>query len=132
MKHLSAIMILFLIMSYFPIHAIAQPEEARAVVLQYFDYLKAGQTDQILEKLTDPILTEKFGALKYNNQYPEYLRKTYREAQLNIVDLVPDNKETVTVRTEFLMSPDTPPSPIDFVVILTPGGWKISDEKVSN
>ena len=59
--------------------------EAESVLNNYFRYLRAGDTIGILNLLTGSFLKRRERLLKYNTEYPAFLRKKYEYAQFSII-----------------------------------------------
>ena len=66
---------------------IAATDEAKRVLEQYFYSMKNGNTSQILNLITGPLLKKRERLLKYNTQYGNFLRERYKNANLFITSM---------------------------------------------
>ena len=98
------------------------------VVLNFFDYLRDGDTPRILNSLTDPILTRRRDLLERNPNYPELLRQAYRDLEtVKIGEIHSVNKDTVDVEVSLVTSNDSVQKK-RFRLRKKDGLWKISEE----
>jgi hypothetical protein len=105
----------------------AQTGDAETSVETYFDYLKDGDTEGILILLTDPLLSERKRLLENNSEYPEFLRKTYQGASMEVKNSenVDKDKRVVDVEIHFA---DGSSLQTKFLLKMVDGSWKIAEE----
>lgn len=106
----------------------AQAGDAEMSVETYFDYLKNGDTEGILNILTDPLLSERRTLLENNTDYPEFLRKTYEGANLEIRNVERVDKDIRMVEVEIHLGSDGSSLKTKFLVKKVNDSWKISEE----
>jgi hypothetical protein len=75
----------FLIIGYAHGQDFIGESEAESVLNDYFRYLKTGDTDGIIDIVTGPLLKKRERLLRYNPQYPDFLRKKYKDAHFSII-----------------------------------------------
>ena len=113
---------------YYVPNSQAQEREIEVVMQDYLEYLRSGDTEGILSLLTDPLLSERRKLLERNSAYSEFLRDTYRGADMLIrgIKEIGTNKRAVDVEISF----GDQGAPLKTRLILKREGglWKISEE----
>ena len=111
----------------------AQSRQNAAPVVQtvesFFSYLKNGSRVQILEILTEPLHTERKELLSRNTRYADFLKKTYKDASMQILKIERIDPTTTRVDVEIKLKADEPASPTSYFLKLVGRTWKISEEK---
>jgi len=64
---------------------VAATNEAKKVLERYFNCLKNGNTSEILNLITGPLLKKREGLLRNNSEYGGFLRNHYKDAYLVIM-----------------------------------------------
>jgi len=64
---------------------IATADEGKRVLEEYFYNMKTGNTSEILDMITGPLLKKRERLLRYNTQYGTFLKQKYEDAQFSII-----------------------------------------------
>ena len=106
----------------------AEEREVEASIQNFFGYLKDGDTQSILSLLTEPILSEQRKLLENNSEYPEFLRKIYKNSYMVIKNTEKINRNKRAIDVEIYHGNLEPPLEIRFILKRKKGLWKISEE----
>ena len=129
MKRLFIILIFILLTICFHCLNLYAFESEEAVPIEsLFQYLKEGNTSDILNLFTDPILTEKKELFENNRSYSNFLKNTYEGSIsfINKIERLSDTKSAVDVEIHFREG--GPPLKTRFILKKQDGLWKISEE----
>ena len=128
---------LFIILTFisfaFSLHSLnihAFESEEVVTIESLFRYLKEGNTSDILNLFTDPILTEKKELFENNRSYSNFLKNTYEGSIsfINKIERLSDTKSAVDVEIHFREG--GPPLKTRFILKKQEGVWKISSEEI--
>ena len=97
-------------------------------VEEFFENLKNGRSKTILDFLADPLRSKREELLNSNRGYGSFLRKTYRDASMEVTKSKRVDERTSEVDVLFSLNRVDPPVPTRFLLKLEGGVWKISDE----
>jgi hypothetical protein len=128
MKKFLFLLALIILSSFYVMMGLkVQAGDAEASVQTYFEYLKDGDTEGILNILTDPLLSERRKLLEDNPEYPEFLKNTYQGANLEIksTENIDKNKKAVDVEIHYV---DGSPLKARFLLKMVDNSWKIAEE----
>lgn len=107
----------------------AQEEgEVELAVENYFEYLKRGDTQGVLNLLTDPLLSERRELLEGNTAYPEFLRERYENAYMEVKNTEKIKGNERAIDMEIYLGEQEPPLKTRFILRKKSGSWKISEE----
>ena len=106
----------------------SQDTEVEFLMNNYFQFLKAGDTESILSVLTDPLLSERENILKNNPAYPNFLRAQYKTARFVIEKAVDIQSDKKSIDVEIYFDEKGQPLKPRFLLKKEKGFWKISDE----
>ena len=131
MKRLFIILTFILItVSFHSFNAHAFESEEAVSIETFFIYLKDGNTNGILNLLTDPILTQKKAFFENNSSYANFLKNTYGGSSLfiNKIERLSDAESIVDVEIHFLQGGS--PLKTRYILKKQEGLWKISSEEM--
>lgn len=108
-------------------------DQARSVILGYYDALRRGDVGTIASHLTGPLFEAKKQLLTGNPEYPGFLREYYRGSTLVVAEVSPVDSDTQIVDTLVFYVGDVDPLKIRFTLVRTGSQWKIaSDETLAD
>ncbi len=82
---------------------------AEQLMTDYFQALKNGEVQTLLNMLADPLLGSRKILLTQNSAYPDYLRNYYKKAHFEITSVTSTSPDLFRVTAEFEFGDDTNP-----------------------
>ena len=102
--------------------------EVDSVLNDYFNYLMSGDTAGILNLLTGPFLEKRERLLRYNPEYPDFLRNKYQYAQFSIIGHQLIDAEELAVDVQIIFN-DQDIQKTRFILVQKKGLLKIYTEE---
>ena len=109
---------------------ITDRDEAERILEQYFYGLKNGNTSEILNLITGPLLKKRERLLRYNTQYGTFLKEKYEYAQFSIIGYRFIDNSKITFDVEIVFR-DQNSFKREFVIVEDMGFLKIYSEEES-
>lgn len=106
-------------------------QDIESLIQTFFSGLSSGDTDTVLSCLTEPMLSLRKGSLLNNPNYPNLLRKFYKNSKIDIGGLKVIDDYTMVVSVTITKS-NKQARNTSFLCKKDNGLWKIADELRSN
>ena len=125
---------LFIVLTFFQVLMVVQSNlsladdagEVESLVIEFFEYLKTGDTEAIISSLADPILSNHRRTLR-NPNYPYQLMQAYGGAEVVVKRTKIINDHTVRTFVK-IRKGDGIVSKTSFLIKKIDNRWKIADE----
>ena len=127
-RYIIIVLVCGILISNLPIIHASDQNDTRIVIGSYFEALKNGDVQTILNMLTDPLLGAKRGLLENNTAYPAYLKNYYENATMVIKEINYPKENMQIVKTEIIFTGDIHSMKSQFILKNVDGAWKISQE----
>lgn len=105
-----------------------QIADAEELMTAYFNALKTGDVNSILDMLADPLLSSRRLLLEKNTAYPAYLRDFYQKAAFQITAVTSTKPDYYNVSALLMFSDDPHQVTSEFLLKKTDAGLKIFNE----
>ena len=103
-------------------------EAEEVTVHNFFEQLKNGDKDGVLNQLTDPIWQKKREIFYKNPQYIQHLQNIYQGSSISISNIKTINPDKRRIDVEIFLAGENIPLKTSFILKLTENAWKISEE----
>ncbi len=103
-------------------------DAAQQLMTDYFQALKNGEVQTLLNMLADPLLGSRKTLLTQNSAYPDYLRDYYKDARFEITSVTSTTADLYRVTAEFVFDDHGRPAKSIFLLRKTEDRLKIFNE----
>ena len=127
--YLSLLVITFICSGVFIAYAAdVEEENVRQFMTTYFQALKGGDVNALVDMLADPLLGSRRILLEKNTAYPDHLKDYYRDANFAITAITSPKADMYNVNAEFIFGKDANSARSKFLLKNMNGQLKIFNE----
>lgn len=128
-KFIFVIMLLtFSLVSFSNLSCLHAMMDEEMPVHNFFEQLKSGNKEGVLNQLTDPIWQKKREIFYKNPQYIQHLQNIYQGSSISITNTETVNADTRRVYVEIYLAGENIPIKTSFILKRKDDVWKISKE----